>query len=163
MKYKYVQSIKVLLMLCLASPVALYAATVHDHHGGAHHGSEKNPWIVPEEEITRPNPVAATAESVATGSRLFKHFCITCHGYNADDKGLSGQKLNPKPADLTVMAGQHKDGDLAYKIRNGRGPMPQWADNISDTNVWHLVNFIQSLENKSAGNDGKSAVDSGAH
>ena len=150
-------------MFCLAIPGLLYAASGHDHHSGAHHGNDENPWIVPAEEAARPNPVMATTESIKTGSRLFKHFCITCHGYNADGKGLSGQKLNPKPANLVKMAGQHQDGDLAYKIRNGRGPMPPWEASISETSIWHLVNFIQSLEPKNSGREEESSLGHGAH
>jgi mono/diheme cytochrome c family protein len=39
----------------------------------------------------------------------------------------------------------HPAGDLAWKIAEGRGPMPGWKDWFSDTEIWHLVNFIQSL------------------
>ena len=138
-----------------------------DHSGHGMHGADENEWIVPAEDAAIPNPVKATSESIATGNRLFKHFCITCHGYNADGKGLSGTKLNPKPANLTQMAGHHADGDLAYKIKNGRGPMPHWVPIISDTNVWHVVNYIQSLEpiadKKTSSKLGIEGHDDGAH
>ncbi len=42
----------------------------------------------------------------------------------------AGVALNPKPADLTALAGQHPDGDFAWKIANGRGPMPAWERSL---------------------------------
>ena len=134
------------LSLFCTGPLMASEGAGGDHSGHGMHGSDENEWIVPAEDAAIPNPIKATPESIATGDRLFKHFCITCHGYKADGKGLSGTQLNPKPANLTQMAGHHTDGDLAYKIKNGRGPMPHWLPIISDTNVWHVVNYIQSLK-----------------
>ena len=36
-------------------------------------------------------------------------------------------------------------GDIAWKIANGRGPMPGWKKIITKEDIWHLTNFIQSL------------------
>ncbi len=44
------------------------------------------------------------------------------------------------------MAGHHPDGDFAWKITNGRGPMPGWKGTLTDEQIWNVVNFIQSLE-----------------
>jgi mono/diheme cytochrome c family protein len=44
------------------------------------------------------------------------------------------------------MAGLHTDGDLAWKITNGRGAMPAWKDMLGKNQVWDLVNYIQSLK-----------------
>jgi mono/diheme cytochrome c family protein len=43
------------------------------------------------------------------------------------------------------MAGHHPDGDIAWKIANGRGPMPAWKETLSQKDIWHLTNFVQSL------------------
>ena len=119
---------------------------VHKH--GAHD------WQAPEEEANRPNPIAASAESIATGQRLFRHYCVTCHGYNADGNSMRGQNLNPRAANLQEMAGHHSDGDYHYKIRTGRGPMPHWENTISHENIWHLVNYLQSLGPEKASSEG---------
>ena len=44
------------------------------------------------------------------------------------------------------MAGQHPDGDFAWKVANGRGAMPAWKEILSERDIWHVVNYIQSLE-----------------
>jgi mono/diheme cytochrome c family protein len=102
-------------------------------------------WMAPEEFATRPNPVKADNASLARGKKLFAANCVSCHGAGAHGDGPAGAALDPRPADLTAMAGQHPDGDFAWKITNGRGPMPAWNAQLSDKNIWDLVNFIQGL------------------
>ena len=126
---------------------------VHDHGDAAkqadphqEHDHAAHTWKAPDEEMKRPNPVPATEKSITTGQRIFRHYCIACHGYEADGTGMHGQNLNPKAANLRAMAGHHSDGDYHYKIRTGHGPMPHWEKTISATNIWHLVNYLQSLK-----------------
>jgi mono/diheme cytochrome c family protein len=102
-------------------------------------------WMAPEEAAKRPNPVMANNASRARGKKLFAANCASCHGAGARGDGPAGAALNPRPADLMAMAGRHPDGDFAWKIANGRGPMPAWNGQLSEKNIWDLVNFIQSL------------------
>ena len=44
-----------------------------------------------------------------------------------------------------MMAGHHPDGDLAWKIANGRGAMPAWKGTLTQTQIWALVTYIRSL------------------
>ena len=78
--------------------------------------------------------------------------CASCHGAKAMGDGPAAAALNPKPANLAMMAGMHPDGDFAWKISNGRGVMPAWKGTLSETEIWELVNYIKSL--KSSGNMG---------
>lgn len=102
-------------------------------------------WMAPEEAAKRPNPVAADRASLARGKKLFQANCASCHGREARGDGPAGAALNPKPADLAAMAGQHPDGDFAWKIATGRGPMPAWKGTLKENQIWDLVNHVQSL------------------
>jgi len=124
-----------------ASP-PIWAAQDHGH------------WNAPSEAAQRENPVPATAESIEKGRELFMQNCVICHGTDARGTGPAAAGLDPKPADLVVMGGHHPDGDLAWKIEHGRGPMPGWEDRFSDTQIWHLVNYIQSLSKGGHGHSG---------
>lgn len=128
---------------------------MHDHGaatvGGGH-------WMAPEEAAKRPNPVSADRASWQRGRKLFQADCVSCHGAQGKGDGPAGKALNPGPADLTAMAGQHPDGDFAWKIANGRGPMPAWNGRLSEKNIWDLVNFIQSL-----GQTGKNSQQGAGH
>jgi len=112
-----------------------------DGQGGAADGH----WMAPEDAAKRKNPVAADAASVARGKKLFQANCASCHGAQGRGDGPVSKTLLPKPADLASMAGQHPDGDFAWKIANGRGLMPAWKGTLSEAQIWDAVNFIQSL------------------
>jgi len=108
-------------------------------------GAAAGHWMAPEDAAKRKNPVAADAASIARGKKLFQVNCASCHGAQGKGDGQAGRALKPKPADLAAMAGQHPDGDFAWKIANGRSPMPAWKGALSEAQIWDTVNFIQSL------------------
>ena len=111
-----------------------------DAHAG--HGAH---WMAPKQAAARVNPVAATADSIAQGKRIFASNCVTCHGVNGEGDGPLAKGLDPKPANLAAMATQHPDGDFAWKVAHGRGAMPAWKDILSERDIWHTVNYIKAL------------------
>ena len=102
-------------------------------------------WSAPPEAVKRANPIPRDQTSIERGKNLFKTYCSACHGLEGRGDGPAAAGLNPKPPNLVKMAGHHADGDIAWKIANGRGPMPGWEKVISEEDIWHLTNFIQSL------------------
>ena len=102
-------------------------------------------WSAPPEAAKRANPVPADKTSISRGENLFSTYCISCHGPGGKGDGPAAAGLNPKPPNLVKMAGHHPDGDIAWKIAKGRGPMPGWKKIISEEDIWHLTNFIQNL------------------
>lgn len=137
-----------------------------NHSGGHEHATNNAPtahWMAPSVEAARHNPIESTITSIDAGANLYKQNCMSCHGANADGKGMAGKMLQPKPANLRVMAGTHPDGDFAYKIRQGRGAMPAWKNALNDHQVWHLVNYIQSLDNNSIANEQENHEHTGEH
>lgn len=102
-------------------------------------------WMAPPAMAKRANPIKATSASVARGKKIYAANCASCHGANGAGDGPASAALNPKPADLATMAPQHPPGDLAWKIENGRGTMPPWKDTLKPTQIWDVVNYLQSL------------------
>jgi copper transport protein len=102
--------------------------------------------------IERINPIPLSAESIATGQALFSTNCAPCHGQTGKGDGPVGVTLNPRPADLTqhAIVGIHTDAQLFEWITNGfpGSRMPGFKSALSDTERWHLVNFIRSLAPK---------------
>ena len=133
------------LVLLTTSSVAVASGMHAGGHGQAMKNAHSAHWMAPVVEAKRQNPVMADASSINQGAQLFQKNCASCHGANADGKGLAGMNLSPKPANLRAMAGTHADGDFAYKIKQGRGAMPAWKSALKDEQVWHLVNYIQTL------------------
>lgn len=143
-----------LTIFTLSISSTAFAGGTHDDmhnsmHGGGHSGAAH--WMAPPSEAALENPIVSSADSINKGQQLFQQNCASCHGVNADGKGMAGMMLNPKPADLRAMSGAHPDGDFAWKIREGRGAMPSWKNQLNDDQVWHLVNFIQNLSQQPEG------------
>ena len=101
----------------------------------------------PRLHAARINPVKSDQASLDRGKQVFMKNCTSCHGATAKGDGPVGANLNPKPTDLTIMAGNHPDGDFEWKIANGRGAMPAWKTVLNKNQRWDLVNYIQALEN----------------
>jgi len=54
----------------------------------------------------------------------------------------------PKPADWTsAKVASESDGELFWKISNGRGAMPPWK-HLPDNDRWDIVNYIRTLQKK---------------
>lgn len=91
------------------------------------------------------NPVPATAESIAAGEELYQLNCLFCHG----PQGLGdGPLAPPETANLTDGEWKHgsSDGEIFTAIRKGIAPaMPPTEDRLSETEAWHLVNYVRSI------------------
>jgi hypothetical protein len=60
----------------------------------------------------------------------------------------TGAALNPKPKNLAGKAVQvQTDGELFWKISEGRGAMPTWKS-LPEKDRWSLVRYIGSLATK---------------
>jgi mono/diheme cytochrome c family protein len=106
-------------------------------------------WKVPPTAVNRPNPVPVNANTIALGQKLFVGNCMTCHGLTGKGDGPGAAALEKKPADLVarIRSGE-TDGELFWKISEGRSPMISWKGSLSETQRWELVNYIKSLAGK---------------
>lgn len=98
---------------------------------------------------TVPNPNPPTVRSIAAGAALYQANCAACHGVDAKGGGpLAGTTRVPPPS-LVDHVGSHRDGDLFYWIENGRpGGMPSFAGQLSDDQIWDLVNYLRSIQRR---------------
>ncbi len=66
---------------------------------------------------------------------------------------------SPKPADFAdaQMMGGMTDGEVFYKISEGRMPMPSFKKKLSDEQRWQLVNLIRAFAPKPAPDPNKPA------
>jgi copper transport protein len=93
-----------------------------------------------------PNPVPATAASIARGQELYQQSCVTCHGVEGRGDGPLARSLNPRPADLRVHVAQHTEGQLWLWVTEGVAgtSMPAFRDTLSDEDRWNLINYLRS-------------------
>ena len=100
------------------------------------------------EELPARNPIPPTQESVAAGVLLYQENCQLCHGVKGMGDGPAGAGLEPPPADLTVHVPLHPDRALFEFIQDGipGTAMVPLGDKLSDDEIWHLINYIQTLK-----------------
>ncbi|WP_294946526.1 cytochrome c [Sulfurivirga sp.] len=128
-----------LTLATLLGASTVFAGGSHDGgHGDSH-------WTAPPEAQKLQNPMHRTKDTLSVGRKLFGQNCASCHGPYGEGNGPAAASLNPKPANLRAMAGQHPDGDFFWKIANGRGSMPAFKGRLTDAQIWQLVTYIQSL------------------
>jgi mono/diheme cytochrome c family protein len=109
------------------------------------------PWIAPDEAKKVKNPVKVTPEGMAEATDLFRDTCSLCHGPHGGGDGSLAKTLPQKPANFTdpVLMKDVTDGELFWKMSKGRGVMPAWGEQFSETQRWELVNYLRTLMPKS--------------
>ena len=74
---------------------------------------------------------------------------MICHGAAGKGDGPGGAALEKRPTDFgaRVRAGA-TDGELFWKISEGRSPMLSWKGSLTETQRWELVDYIKTLGGK---------------
>ena len=109
-------------------------------------------WKAPPDAKNVKNPLAAKKSDpklLADAKKLAEQNCATCHGPGGKGDGPAAAALPPpKPADWTsAKVAAETDGEIFWKISNGRGSMPPWK-HLPDNQRWQLVTYIRSLQKK---------------
>ena len=128
---------------CLGSLIA--AAAIAVVSGAAMTAWAQGEWKAPAEAKATKNPV----KGVGNAKKSIETNCVTCHGPNGKGDGPAAAALPPpKPADWTSakVAGE-SDGEIFWKISNGRGAMPPWK-HLPEKDRWEIVNYIRTLQKK---------------
>src|SRR5882672_2539698 len=96
------------------------------------------------------NPIAASAESVANGGKLYGRYCAACHGKGGQGDGSAGAKLDPKPSNLTDDEWKHgpTDGEIFTVIHDGakNTGMKGFGSRVTEHELWDVVNYIRTLK-----------------
>jgi mono/diheme cytochrome c family protein len=100
-------------------------------------------WVVPAEKKGRLSETQFTDETVKKGTQVYQINCKSCHG----DPGKNNvTKLVPLPPDpVSTQMQQNTDGEIYYKIQEGRGPMPSFKNSLTSAEIWELVAYIRSF------------------
>jgi mono/diheme cytochrome c family protein len=107
-------------------------------------------WQAPPEAAAQKNAVAAEAKSVARGRVVYEGECMACHGPQGRGDGAAAATLPRRPADLSHKLVGQTDGEVFWKITEGRKPMPRFGKRLSEEDRWHLVNYLRTLTDQGA-------------
>jgi copper transport protein len=96
------------------------------------------------------NPIAGDADSIARGASTFQAMCIACHGTSGKGDGPLANTFSPPAADFTTAhAKAHLDAEFFNWIKDGKPgtSMPAFGNQLSDDQVWDVINYLRSLQN----------------
>ncbi len=94
------------------------------------------------------NPMEPTADSKATGRQRYVFMCRDCHGNTGLGDGDMAHAGGDVP-DFTDDSWLHgsSDGEIFLVIKEGvSADMQPYADRINDEDLWHLVNYLKTLQ-----------------
>lgn len=108
----------------------------------------KKPWIAPDADNKKVNPIKADASSLADGKELWVKHCQSCHGKTGKGDGTKAAQLKTEPGDFTKATTQSQtNGSLFYKTSQGRGDMPSFKKKIPENDdIWSLVNYMRTMK-----------------
>ena len=118
-------------------------------------------WPVPEEAKQLKNPLQPTAPALKSARDVYSDKCAHCHGDSGKGDGRDANRYDPAPTDLTdaKKMSAASDGELFYKISEGKKPMPVFKNKLTEDQRWELVlllrSFAQSAAAPPANNTGK--------
>lgn len=84
--------------------------------------------------------------TVAIGAQLFSKNCVQCHGEDGRGQGELGKALPEPPANLRELAKEKSANTFAANIYYGKNLMPAYKDKLTKEQIWHLANFVKSLQ-----------------
>lgn len=103
-------------------------------------------WAAPPEAKNVKNAVAKSDKVIAEAKKIAETNCVACHGAKGVGDGAAAAALPVKPANWTTPAVQGEtDGEIFWKITNGRGPMPPWK-HLAEKDRWALVHYIRTFK-----------------
>jgi mono/diheme cytochrome c family protein len=108
---------------------------------------ENRPWTIPESARSMKNPIDPSAADLDSVRPIYREKCSSCHGLTGRGDGHDASRYDPKPTDFT--AARHMsavtDGELFYKLTEGRKPMPSFKKRLSDEQRWRMVLLIRAF------------------
>jgi len=104
-------------------------------------------WPVPEEAKQLKNPLQPTAAALKSAREVYADKCAHCHGDTGKGDGRDANRYDPAPTDLSDPKKMNPatDGELFYKISEGKKPMPVFKNKLTEDQRWQLVLLIRSF------------------
>lgn len=135
-------------LLAIAFAVGFLAAHAPSPAAGAGQAPSE-PWNAPARAAKKKNPIPADETSIATGKKLYAQHCLSCHGTKGRGDGPAAKGLERSPGNLAdPKQWNQTDGELFWKVTEGKKPMPTFLPLTSEEERWHVVNYTRTLAPK---------------
>ncbi|MFP5470251.1 MAG: c-type cytochrome [Bacteroidia bacterium] len=108
---------------------------------------QHSPWVAPEESKSLKNPIEKSDQTTLAGKKIFEQQCWSCHGKSGNGDGPSARNLKIKPTNFSSPSFQSQtDGEIFWKISEGRGEMAAYKNSLKEENRWQIVNYLKTLK-----------------
>jgi len=103
-------------------------------------------WVAPAEDAGKLSPFAFNDSTRKAGADLYNTNCKSCHGDPGKNNVIN---LVPVPPDIvSVKMQSNTDGAIYYKLIQGKGTMPSFKNTISSGDLWRVISYIRSYNEK---------------
>lgn len=103
-------------------------------------------WSVPAENMAKNSPFAFSDSTRKAGAELYNTNCKSCHGDPGKNNVIKLVPIPPDPASDKMQS--NSDGGLQFKLSQGRGLMPSFKNTLSTTDIWRVISYIRSYNDK---------------
>ena len=104
-------------------------------------------WKAPATAKSIANPLKSNSEATAEGKKLYSNMCAVCHGNKGRGDGIAGMTLKPRPSNLTQgLVQDQTDGEIYWKLTEGRAPMASYKELLTEEQRWQLVNYLRTFK-----------------
>lgn len=108
-----------------------------------------NIWTAPASARDLKNPFRDDTTAIAKGRELYKLHCWQCHGESGYGDGAAGGALGQQPANFhSNRVRRQADGELFWKLANGKGNMPPFQDVLKEEERWQLITYIRKMSDR---------------
>jgi mono/diheme cytochrome c family protein len=97
------------------------------------------------------SPTQFAPAAIASGERLYRRNCASCHGAGADGDGaLAGSLAKWPPTLVGGLLWERTEGELFWRIQHGMRDstgtetMPGFTGKLSDEDTWALLDFLKA-------------------
>ena len=95
------------------------------------------------------NPLANTEENISKGKAVYMRFCVHCHGKKGKGDGtVPTNSEYPNPPAYDEGLKDLPEGKMFHTLHYGKNLMGSHASQLTKTERWQVVLFVQTLQRK---------------
>lgn len=92
------------------------------------------------------NPLPMTKEVLLAGEKVYKTYCMVCHGERGDGTGPIVPPFPKPPSFHSEKVRNWPDGRIYHVITEGQNLMPSYASQIPAEKRWAAIHYIRVLQ-----------------
>ncbi len=105
------------------------------------------------------SPIEKSAANLGEGKRLFEIYCIHCHGSEGKGDGTMVQNGKfPPPPSYSNQLKDLPEGKMFFSITYGKNLMGSHASQLSATERWDIIQYVQTLQKLGGGSSDKATA-----